>query len=300
MENTGYVIALGTFDGLHKGHEAVLNAALGFEGLTPIAVTFNEPPKRQTTGSFIPMLMDSKLKNQKLLKMGFAEIHVLQYSEIHFLTPKQFLDGLCEKYNVKAFVCGFNYRFGNGGVGDAAYLSSYCHEREIEAVVCPNTLVSGQTVSSTLIRSLISCGNVSFANMLLNDPFSFESTVLHGDERGRVMGFPTANQELDANLVEPKYGVYATSVVVDGREYPAVTNIGIRPTFVLKKPISETYILGFEGELYGKSVTVKLLEYLREEMRFDGIEELKNEIALDCERAKKEFEKYLISKNKNG
>lgn len=284
----GYAIVLGTFDGLHKGHLAVLNAALRFDGLIPVAVTFDEPPKRSITGN-VPMLMPAEEKNARLRQMGFKEIFVLKYGELHDMSPEAFLDMLFERYDVKVMVCGFNHRFGKDGKGDAALLSSYCHEHNAEAVVVPATEMSGQTVSSTLIRELIRDGNVSFANMLLGRPFQFTNEVVHGDERGRTIGFPTVNIPLDERLAVPKFGVYASAVTVDGHDYPAVTNIGIRPTFVLKKPLSETYIEDFSGDLYGKTVTVKLLDYLREEIRFDGIEQLKTAIENDKENAVKLF-----------
>ncbi len=284
----GYAIALGTFDGLHKGHLAVLNAALRFSELIPVAVTFDEPPKRSIAGD-VPMLMPAEEKNARLRQMGFKEIFVLKYGELHDMSPEAFLNMLFERYDVKVMVCGFNHRFGKDGKGDAALLSDYCHAHGAEAVVVPATEISGQTVSSTLIRELIRDGNMSFANMLLDRPFQFANEVVHGDERGRTIGFPTVNIPLDERLAVPKFGVYASAVTVDGRDYPAVTNIGIRPTFVLKKPLSETYIEDFSGDLYGKTVTVKLLDYLREEIRFDGLEQLKTAIENDKENAVKLF-----------
>ena len=295
-EQSGHVIALGTFDGLHKGHRAVLNAALNFKNSIPIAVTFDEPPKRHTAKGFVPMLMSAEQKNLKLIEMGFKHIDVLNYNQIHDLSPKEFLDSLFKKYTVKAVVCGFNYRFGKCGEGDAAFLTAYCHNNGAESVVCPEAYVSGQTVSSTLIRSLVADGNISFANMLLSEPFSFKTEVIHGDERGRTIGFPTINQELDSNLVQPKFGVYVTSVVVDGKEYPAVSNIGMRPTFELQKPMCETYIIDFCGELYSKRVQIRLLDFLRPEQRFESLEDLKTAIENDKENAKKKFEAYNLSK----
>lgn len=292
MADKGYVLALGTFDGIHKGHLSVLNAALNLKELVPAVVTFDEPPKRHTTGNFVPMLMSFEQRAEQLEKMGFAEIFVLEYDKVHNLTPQEFLDMLFEKYNVKAIVCGFNYRFGKGGIGDVAFLSSYCYNHGAETIVCPETVFSGQTICSTLIRNLIADGNISFANMLLLMPFGFKTEVVHGQKRGRTMGFPTINQKLDGNLVMPKFGVYASVVFFDGKEYPAVTNIGIRPTFELQTPMSETYIVGFDGDLYGKKVTVKLLEYLREEQKFDNLEALQSAIMSDSDKAVAEFNKY--------
>ncbi len=285
----GYVVVFGTFDGLHKGHKAVLNVALNFKDLTPVAVTFCEPPKRRTQNTFIPMILKTERKNEMLKAMGFEEIFVLDYDEVHDFEPQEFLDMLFTKYDVKATVCGFNYRFGKDGKGDAAFLSRYCSEHGAEAVVVPATTVSGQTVSSSLIRELISKGDISFANMLLGYPYSFEAEVIHGEERGRTIGFPTVNQCLDEQLVTPKFGVYASAVTVDGKDYPAVTNIGIRPTFLLKKPLCETHIIDFEGDLYGQNITLKLLDYMRGEERFGSLEELTSAIENDKDKAIKAF-----------
>lgn len=281
MKSNGVVVALGTFDGLHKGHMSVLNTALNFETLTPVAVTFLEPPKRKTIEEFVPMLLPSEEKISRLKKIGFEEIFVLNYDEVHDLSPVDFLDMLFKKYNVKAVVCGFNYRFGSGGKGDALVLSDYCRQHNAESVIVPDFAVSGQTVSSSRIRELIKNGDVNFANMLLGYPYSFTNEVIHGEERGRKMGFPTVNIPLDEDLVLPKFGVYASSVIIDGKNYAAVTNVGIRPTFLLKKPISETHIIDFNGDVYGKTVTVKLLKYIREEKCFDGLDSLKQAIEED-------------------
>ena len=290
----GHVIVLGTFDGLHKGHLAVLNAALNFKDLTPVAVTFPEPPKRRTQNTFVPMLLSAAEKNEMLKTMGFSENFVLDYDEVHDLEPTDFLDMLFERYEVKAVVCGFNYRFGKGGQGDAALLSHYCSEHGAEAVVVPATTVSGQTVSSSLIRELIANGDIAFANTLLGRPFSFDGEVIHGEERGRTMGFPTINQQLDEQLAIPKFGVYATAVNIDGKDYPGVTNIGLRPTFLLQKPLCETYIIGFEGDLYGKVITLKLLSFMREEQRFQSLEELAYAIENDKEKAIKAFQLGIL------
>ncbi len=291
-------LVLGTFDGLHIGHMAVLNAALNFKNCTPVAVTFPEPPKRKTSGAFVPMLLSFEQKSKMLKEIGFKEVFVLKYDEVHEMSPTDFLDMLFKRYSVKAVVCGFNYRFGAKGAGDVALISEYCRSHAAEAVIVPATSVSGQVVSSTLIRELISDGNISFANKLLGYPYFIEGQIIQGDQRGRTMGFPTVNQPLDAELAEPKFGVYATAVTVNGNRYPAVTNIGIRPTFLLKKPLAETNIIGFEGDLYGKSLKVELLEYLRAEVRFSSIDELKAAIEKDKEKAQKAFD--TINKLKEG
>ncbi len=299
MDKKGTAVALGTFDGLHIGHKAVLSAALKFTDCDAVAVTFGEPPKRHTSGEFVPMLMTAEEKNRALREMGFSAVDVLDYDKVRDIPARDFLDMLFKKYDIKAVTCGFNYRFGAGGSGDAALLTAYCHEHKAEAVVCPASTVSGQTVSSTLIRELISDGKIPFANTLLGRRFSISGKVIHGDARGRTIGFPTVNQLLDPEIVTPLFGVYATAVTVGGRMYPAVTNIGIRPTFLLKKPMSETNIIGFEGDLYGDDIRVELLSFLRPETRFDGIDQLKAAIANDAEAAKAAFEAVIDTQKKN-
>lgn len=299
MDKKSTAVALGTFDGLHIGHKAVLSAALKFTDCDAVAVTFGEPPKRHTSGEFVPMLMTAEEKNRALREMGFSAVDVLDYDKVRDIPARDFLDMLFKKYDIKAVTCGFNYRFGAGGSGDAALLTAYCHEHKAEAVVCPASTVSGQTVSSTLIRELISDGKIPFANTLLGRRFSISGKVIHGDARGRTIGFPTVNQLLDPEIVTPLFGVYATAVTVGGRMYPAVTNIGIRPTFLLKKPMSETNIIGFEGDLYGDDIRVELLSFLRPETRFDGIDQLKAAIANDAEAAKAAFAAVIDTQKKN-
>lgn len=286
------VAVFGTFDGLHRGHRAVLNAALAFEAYSKVVITFDEPPKRRISNAYIPMLMTLERKIETLRGLGFDTVEVLSFDEVKDMSAESFLDLMFERYNIKVAVCGFNYRFGKGAEGDAEFLTSYCHTKGAEAVICPPLSISGQEVSSTLIRELISNGNIGFANLLLGEPFSFKAPVEHGDERGRTLGFPTVNQKLEKELAVPKFGVYATAVTVDGKCHAGVTNIGIRPTYLLKKPQSETYISDFSGDLYGKEIEIKLLSFLRDEVQFESAEELKNAIAADEQSALKEFKLY--------
>lgn len=293
MSESKSVAVFGTFDGLHKGHKAVLNAALAFKDLKKIAITFDEPPKRRISDVYTPMLMTSERKVQELKNKGFDVVEVLDFDLIKDMSAKNFLDLMFQKFHIKVAVCGFNFRFGKGAEGNVEFLNDYCRKHGAESVICPPMSVSGQEVSSTLIRELIADGNIGFANLLLGEPFSFKTMVEHGDERGRTIGFPTVNQQLQDELVVPKFGVYATAVVIDGKCYAGVTNIGVRPTYLLKKPQSETYISGFSGDLYGQKLEIKLLSFLREEIQFGSAEELKNAIAADEKKALKEFNLYI-------
>lgn len=287
LKKAKVAVALGTFDGLHIGHKKILCAALSVDELLPVAVTFEKPPKCYTSSDFVPILMTAECKNRLLKNMGFAEIVSLDYNDVHDMTAKEFLNFLFSKYDVKLAVCGDNYRFGKGGLGDATYLKEYCSKNGAKALIFPMEEVEGKVVSSTLIRELITEGQIATANRLLGQPFCFKTEVVHGKQLGRKLGFPTINQLLDNQLVTPRFGVYASRVTVDGKKYAAVTNIGLRPTFEFKEPISETYILGFSDEIYGQNIEVELLEFLREENAFSSVDELKQAILSDVKKAKK-------------
>ncbi len=283
---TAYAAALGTFDGVHIGHREVLNQALQ-SGLCPIAVSFRLPPKGQM-GQATPLLMLPEEKERLLRQMGFSEQMYLDFAAVRDLSPKDFLDQLFAAYPIKAVCCGFNYRFGKNGAGDVAFLKTYCAEKGAKVFVCDGVQVQGQTVSSTKIRAFIAGGEMQKAAAMLGRNYSISGQVVHGDARGRTIGFPTVNQAVDSSLAMPKFGVYAARCQIGGQTYTAVTNIGLRPTFRLDQPMAETYICDFEGVLYGQNLTIELVKFLRSEKRFAGLEELQAAIAADAAAAKAE------------
>lgn len=272
MTTKKYALALGMFDGVHMGHKAVLSGAVNspFES---VAVTFSSIPFK-TGGS----IMTAEDKEKKLLETGIDEVLFLDFFEIKDLSPEEFLDLLSEKYDLGKICCGFNYRFGKKAAGDTKLLAEWCARRGIEFFECPEVLYEGETVSSTYIKRLISEGEIEKANLLLGTDFSFSAEVRHGDQRGRTMGFPTINQLYPENLTAPKCGVYQTVVTVDGREYDGVTNLGFRPTYITDYISAETYILDYSGDCYGSRVKTRLVAFLRDEQKFDGIEALKKAI----------------------
>ncbi len=282
----GYAAALGTFDGVHIGHRGVLEQALQ-SGLCPVAVSFRLPPKGQM-GESAPLLMLPEEKERVLRQMGFKEQMYLDFAAVRDLSPGAFLDGLFATYPIKTVCCGFNYRFGKNGAGDVAFLQEYCRAKGAELWVCDGVQVQGQTVSSTQIRQLIAQGDMPKAAEMLGRNYSISGPVVHGDARGRTIGFPTVNQAIHPALVTPKFGVYAARCRIKGQTYTAVTNIGLRPTFQLDQPMAETYICGFTGDLYGQNLTVELLRFLRPEKRFGSLEELQSAIAADAAAARQE------------
>lgn len=271
-------VALGTFDGLHAGHRAVIGKTAGFHS---VAVTFRIPPKCVSAPL---MLMTPQDRERGLLELGINEVSMFEFEDLCDLTPAQFLDFLRLKYNPSRIVCGFNYRFGKGAKGDEAYIADYCSRHGIE-FVCVNGVCAGDNpVSSTVIRSLITAGDVKTANTMLYKPFGFASEVLGGDRRGREIGFPTVNQLYPQLLLKPKFGVYSSVVTVEGKSYRGITNIGMRPTFKTEQVGSETYIKDFSSDIYGKSVRIELTDFIRAEMKFETLEALKSAIENDVKQ----------------
>ncbi len=270
-------IALGTFDGIHIAHQRVLSIPNGYK---KIAVTFPKPPKMYFADKD-ELIMDYEAKASTLKEMGFTDVIPLDFLKVKDTSPKEFLKFLITEYNPSIISCGFNYHFGKNGEGDTAFLKEYCKQNGVACRICERVDIDGQAVSSTLIRNLLKSGKIKKANSLLSVPFSFSSVVEHGDSRGRKIGFPTLNQYYPENLVKVKFGVYKTVVTFDAKTYNGITNIGVRPTFKSKRVISETFVKDFSGDLYGKNVKITLKEFLREEIKFASLEDLRRQIEID-------------------
>ncbi len=270
-------IALGTFDGVHLAHKKVLSLP---EKYKKIAVCFSKPPKAYF-GNETKLLTDEKTKNKLLERAGVDEICTLDFSEFKDKTPMEFLAFLKDKFSPKIISCGYNYRFGKGAAGDTKLLEEFCIENDIKFICTKKIERNGKTISSTAIREALKDGKISAANSMLGYRFSFSAEVIGGDKRGRTLGFPTINQHYPEEVVSLKKGVYQTKVIVNGKEYDGITNIGNRPTYPSNFIVSETYIKNFSAEIYGENVTIIPLEFLREEKKFDSVEELKKQILLD-------------------
>lgn len=272
-------IALGTFDGVHAGHRAVLSAAAD-SGYTPVAVAFRVPPKSFFTQESI-ILTEEGEKTRFIKETGIEQIDYIDFPAVKNVSPEDFFSGLVKKYSPALIVCGYDYTFGKGAGGDTALLYSLCKEKGIELKVVNKVSINGVPVSSSLIRSLLKEGKVKEAANLLPHGFSVCGEVLHGDERGRTIDFPTFNQCYPPDKAPVKHGVYLTKALINGKLYFGMTNIGIRPTFPLDAPLCETNLFGFTGDLYGKTVRLYLLDFIREEKKFSSLDELKKAIAKD-------------------
>lgn len=281
--NTGTAVALGNFDGLHKGHTCVLDKALEFkkDGYAPTIVLFDVHPKEIFLPGSFKRLFTVKETEKQLISKGF-EIFNVSFEDVKNLSPEEFFEEiLIKKLNAKALCCGFNYSFGKGGKGNSDLLSAFAEKRGISCCVLPEKEVENKTISSTAIKEYLANGEPEKAAEMIGRNYYFNGEVIHGDQRGRVLGFPTANQKIDKCLVVPKYGVYETLVTVDDKKYRGVTNIGIRPTYLSDEVLSETNILGFSGDIYSKNITVELVRYLREERKFSSAEKLISQLNSD-------------------
>ena len=279
-------IALGTFDGLHLGHIEVLNHICK-SGYEPLALTFDTPPKMTDSKSF-GLILTPDAKKRILLKKGI-KAKALDFKEIKNFSPTDFLNMLLEKYNPALISCGFNFRFGKDAAGDGELIKSFCDKNFIKCSISNPVLEGGEPISSTRIRKAIEGGDIASANKMLGRPFSFTNTVIHGDRRGRTIGFPTINQKYPSELIVPRFGVYSGYAKIDNKQYNCIINIGKRPTFATDYIISESHLLDFDDDIYGKEVTICLTSFLRDEVKFNGIEELKNAIAADKKKAEMEF-----------
>ncbi len=279
----GAFIALGAFDGLHIGHKAVITSETT-EYEKKLALMFCEHPLSVLKGENPGKLLTVEKEKEILNSWGITPEYI-DFKEICKDSPERFVDDiLIGKYNAKSLACGFNYRFGKNAEGDVNTLKKLCFEREIKLTVVDEVQYKNESVSSTRIRKALFQGDVKTANAMLGRQFSYNFRVLHGDERGRILGSPTINQFFPKAFCVPEYGVYASFTVIDGKKYSSVTNIGIRPTIGNSEKRSETNIIGFDGDLYGKHPEVFLIEKLRDEMQFDSLDELSEQIAIDREK----------------
>lgn len=280
-------VALGNFDGLHIGHMKVLQSALSSsgDGVVPFVLLFDCHPQKIIKGTEPPCIMTNDDRNSMLREMGF-EIMTVSFEEVHDMTPEEFVGTiLCDTLHAKNVCCGYNYRFGKNGSGNIDELQRLCKKYSVEVEVSEEQTVDGEAVSSTRIRKLIEQGDVERAERLLGRPFSYSFEVIHGNKNGRLLGFPTANQVFPDGFAVPKYGVYASRTTVDEKVFCSITNIGIRPTLEDDTLLSETNIIGFDGDIYGEKIKVELLRFIRPERKFNSLEEVFSQVREDIKCA---------------
>jgi len=284
MNEQKTIYALGFFDGVHLGHQALLKACRHLAeryGCKAGAVTFTTHPDGLVSGKTPALLTTNEDKIRLLTAYGMESVLALPFDKKLMTTPwTVFLVQMLEK-DAAGFVCGDDFRFGAGGSGTAEKLAAFCEERTLPFAIVPEQLADGERISSTRIRVCLEQGDMAQANRLLGHPHTLSGQVISGKQLGRTIGVPTANLLLPTELIAPKFGVYATKVTVDGKIFAAVTNIGTRPTVEGEGVTVEAHLLDFAGDLYGKEITVAFYDFLRPEQKFANLDELKAQIAED-------------------
>ena len=290
----GVVVALGNFDGVHLGHQAVVRRAVEVgrrKEKRVVAATFDPHPRAVLVPGSEPRLLTTlELRREALLGYGADEVRVIRFDEeLSRKGPEDFVrDVLVGEIGAGAVVVGENFRFGHRAAGDVGDLGRLMRAFGGEAYAVPVRSELGEApISSTRIRALVGGGEVVEAAMLLGRPYVLRGEVVVGDRRGRSIGFPTANVLPDPALVVPARGVYAGFVRVGKGRHAACTNIGVAPTFARGESRVEAHLLDFEGDFYGRVVDVSFVRRIRQEKRFSGVEELKEQIARDVEEARR-------------
>lgn len=293
-ENTyspGGVWVLGFFDGVHRGHRALINAAREMAGDGYVGIwTFRTLPKAKE-------LLTTPDEREALLRQAGADtVHFADFETVHAMDGEAFFrDELCAKLRPAGLVCGFNFRFGYRGQSGADALAEWGREAGIPVRVLPAAESDGRVISSTWIRQLVAEGDVERAAQLLTQPYTIRGVVEHGRHLGHTLGFPTVNLHLTPGKVAPKSGIYAARVrFPDGdtmRELPGVCNIGSRPTVNndTGDVTVETYIIGCTADLYDARIAVSLYRYLRGEIRFPSLDALSRQIGHDAEETARYF-----------
>lgn len=283
-------VAVGYFDGVHIGHQKVIGAAvaLGQEGLIPAVFTFTADTAIDRGKNKVKNILTQGQKERKIEELGVQILFSPPFSHFMDFSPEQFIrEIIVGRLNAGAVCCGGDFRFGKGASAGCADMTALCKQYGVQIHLIEPVLCGGSPVSSTRIRTHIEAGEMEEAAQLLGAPYEIELKVRHGQKLGRTIGIPTINQHIPGNFILPRFGVYRSSVNIDGREADAITNVGVRPTVDGHLPCAETHILGYEGDLYDRVVTVKLYEFIRPEKRFAGIEELKAQIDTDIRTVKK-------------
>lgn len=290
------VVTIGNFDGVHLGHQAIIREAIEQAkslGGESIAFTFRPHPQaalRPDQATELICTYDEKV--EKLKRTGIDWIIEEPFSREFSSTPPQdfFKKTVIEKLGARNLVVGYDFAFGKGREGSLDRLKEWCDQSHVSLTVVQPQSHQGTTVSSSKIRAALRSGQIEQAAQLLGEPFFYRGVVTKGDQRGRLLGFPTANQKLyrsQQKIILP-YGVYATRALIDGKSFPSVTNVGVRPTFVARHSgeeppvLVETHLLDTQIDLYGMALEVHFWSKIRDERKFDGMESLKAQIEKDC------------------
>jgi riboflavin kinase / FMN adenylyltransferase len=294
---TPTAIALGNFDGIHRGHqivlETVLNQSLNQQNRSfPAVVSFTPHPREFFTGEKIKLLTPVAEKAEQLSKMGIEQLILLPFNrDLANLSPQEFVEQVIVKQlQATQISVGSDFRFGYQRKGTAIDLKNLAANCGVTVYLnslhqCQDKNNQSVRVSSSLIRQALLGGEISAANAMLGRPYSLIGEVVTGQQVGRTIGFPTANLQLPPDKFLPRYGVYSVNVLLNQSVMQGVMNIGCRPTVAGKDPTIEVHLLNWSGDLYGQTLTVNLIKFLRSEQKFPSVDALKQQITKDCQAA---------------
>ena len=286
------VVALGNFDGVHRGHQEIINRSIKeaeAAGLKNAVFTFSNHTSNVITGAKpVKKLLYAEEKIRILEEMGVEYLFNIPFTiEILQMSPVDFIDKiLVKKFNIREAYCGFNYTFGHKGAGTAEVLMHEGLKRGFGIHVQEPFEIDGVVVSSTYIRGLIEEGRMEEAAKFMGRMYSISGTIVEGNKDGRKFGFPTCNTSIDNTMITPPNGVYITTCTIDGVKHPSVTNVGVKPTIGAYEKNIETHVFDFNEDVYGHDIKVDFIRHTRCEQKFDGIDALKKQIQADCIEAK--------------
>lgn len=287
----GTVLTLGTFDGIHLGHQQIINKVIDCSeenNLRNIVITFHPHPRKVINPEMqLKILTTAEEQINILEKLGVQNLFIINFTkEFSQLTPDEFIKNyLVDKIGISRIVIGYDHHFGKGRGGDVEFLKASGKKYDFEILQIQPFIIYDEPVSSTKIRNALESGEIKRANKMLGRTYSFSGVVVEGDKRGRELGYPTANIKIsDEDKILPQIGIYAVLVELGGIEYKALLSIGKRPTFYNDgNVIPEVYIYDFNNDIYGKEIKVKLIEKLRGEVKFNSAEELIRQMNIDKE-----------------
>lgn len=289
----GAVIALGNFDGFHLGHQAVVGEAMRWaraEGRPAVVATFDPHPIRLFRPDAPPFRLTTLDQRQELFAQAGADAMLVFHfdRDLAATSAEDFVAKLLgERFGAAGVVTGEDFTFGKGRAGNVARLSALGAAAGIAARAVGPVAADGETVSSSRIRAALEAGDCAAATRLMTRPFAIRGPVIHGDKRGRTIGYPTANLEMGAYL-RPRYGIYAvTGRLADGTVLKGAANLGIRPSFDPPRELLEPYFFDWSGDLYGQEIEVAFHHFLRPEAKFDTLDALTDQMARDCDEARK-------------
>lgn len=288
-------LALGFFDGVHLGHTEVIRKAVenSSDNVKSAVLTFKSSPFTTLTGEKKELLTSNDEKFRLFETLGIDYVFCIDFSDIKDLSAKEFVkEILCDKLQALYISTGYNYHFGKGGSADAKELRKLCQDLSVTTFTSEPVMYKDEAISSTRIRECIKNGDMKSANAMLAYNFSIKGSVVKGNHIGTKISTPTINLPLDSIRIKPRFGVYASRVLIGDKVYIGATNIGTHPTVGGDEVLCETHLLNFEDtDLYSKKVEVQPLHFIRDEKKFSSIDELKSQIEKDKEEILNFFKK---------